>query len=877
MSGRRSAPENEEVNAGLREALAERYEIRRTLGVGGSAIVYAAEDRKHGRSVAIKVLHPEIAASLGAARFAREIELAARLQHPNIVPLYESGEAAGGLYYVMPLVEGDTVRDRLEREGRLSVQDAVRITSDVAHALGYAHAHGVVHRDIKPANILLTAGAASVADFGIARVIGALPASRITGTGLAIGTPHYMSPEQAEGTSEVGPGSDIYSLACVTFETLTGTPPFGGPTTQAIIAGHWSGEIPYVSEVNRLVPSAVDAVLRRALAKRPEDRHATAEAFADELGRAATEGTTSVRAALARAIRRRRGTAAAVAAVGVLTVAVAAWATLRGDGDALPRVVVMPFEIEGETDRDFAEGMVDEISDRMASISGITLISRSSAARYDRRGKSVRDIGRDFGARYVLDGVIRHRRGTGAAGVRIVSALSDAESDQELWSEPFDASMHPDSLLQIQTRIAQRVVDQTHVKLLPREATLLRAARTSDPEAYAFYLRGLAFQSRRYDPEAIRRAGEMFRSAVETDPKFALAHAKLADVEIFAFRQFDRSPGRLDRARRAVADAIALDSSLAEARLARATLAFWLVGDAAAIERDLEFVRGIRPNDAEMLWMLGTLQRRQAHWERAIATFERARELNPRSELYCIELAGTHMMRRDYDRALRYVDTTIALAPQSLAPYLQQSFIHSLLGDSTTAARVIAESVSRFGAGTVLALVLPRFRDVLGRSGGVLFAAVDSLRMGQLSIDSGAYYLAKAEVRTLARRPGAAAYYDSARAVWSARVRLQPGESVAHMELAYSLAGLGRREEALSEAAIALALNPPERDAWSGVIRLDHAMRVAAAVGADSLVLVRVGELLARPSTLSRSLIRVDAAFARLRTDPRFRKLASGG
>jgi tetratricopeptide (TPR) repeat protein len=364
---------------------------------------------------------------------------------------------------------------------------------------------------------------------------------------------------------------------------------------------------------------------------------------------------------------------------------------------------------------------------------------------------------------------------------------------------------------------------------------------------------------------------------VETDPGFALAHAKLADVEIFAFRQFDRSAARLERAQRAVAEAIALDSTLAEARLARATLAFWLLGDAGAIERDLQYVRGARPNDPEMLWMLGTLQRRQAHWERAIATFERARELNPRSELYCIELAGTHMMRREFDRALHYADSAIALAPQSLAPYLQRHAIYVLRGDTATAMRVIADAVSRFGSSPVLALLLPRFREVLGRTGRLLFPAVDSLRIGQLSLDSGAYYLAKAEVRALSKRPGAAAYYDSARMVWEGRVRLQPGESVAHMELAYSLAGLGRREEALAAAERAMSLNPLERDAWSGVIRLDHAMRVAAAVGADSIVLARARELLARPSTLSRPLMRVDPVFARLRTDPRFRELASGG
>ncbi len=272
-----------EITARLSTALADRYAVKRELGQGGMAIVYLADDLKHGRKVAIKVLRPELAAALGPERFLREIEIAAGLHHPHVLPLYDSGEADGFLYYVMPLAEGESLRDRLSRENQLPLDDALKIARDVADALSYAHSRGVVHRDIKPDNILLESGHAVVTDFGIARAIDEAGGEKLTQTGLAIGTLSYMSPEQATGQTVLDGRSDVYALGCVLYEMLVGEPPYTGPTPQAIIAKRFSDPIPSARRIRQAIPETIDTAIHKALESAPADRFATALEFSEAL------------------------------------------------------------------------------------------------------------------------------------------------------------------------------------------------------------------------------------------------------------------------------------------------------------------------------------------------------------------------------------------------------------------------------------------------------------------------------------------------------------------------------------------------------------------------------------------------------------------
>ena len=323
----------------LAKALADRYRLEGELGAGGMATVFLAHDLKHQRKVAVKVLKPELAAVLGADRFVVEIRTTASLSHPHILPLFDSGEADGFLFYVMPFIDGETLRTKLDRETQLGVEESIRIATEVADALQYAHEHGVIHRDIKPENILLQGGRPMVADFGIALAVSAAAGGRMTETGLSLGTPHYMSPEQATAEKEITGRSDVYSLASVLFEMLTGNPPHTGASAQQIIMKIIAEPAEMVTKYRKTVPPHVAAAVGKALEKLPADRFESARAFSDALR---NPGFTTAQAAMSGAgsASRVNGVSrrlfAGVGAVAALAVALAAWGWMRPEAPALP-------------------------------------------------------------------------------------------------------------------------------------------------------------------------------------------------------------------------------------------------------------------------------------------------------------------------------------------------------------------------------------------------------------------------------------------------------------------------------------------------------------------------------------------------------------
>src|SRR3989454_4194759 len=385
------------------------------------ATVYLARDLKHGRPVAIKVLRPEIAAALGPERFLREIEVAARLTHPHILPLHDSGEAARFLYYVMPYIESESLRDRLEREGQLPLEEALRITREVASALSYAHGHDVVHRDIKPENILLSGGEAVVADFGIARAITQAGGTRLTETGIPVGTPAYMSPEQASGGGPIDGRSDVYSLACVLYEMLAGEPPYTGPSAQVVIAKRFTDPVPSVRRLRETIPPAVDAAITKALAKAPVDRFATAAQFAEAL-------TPSV----ARPVRLRL-TARRVLAAGAVTAAVAAlvltvlhWRAGAGPTLDPNLIAVAPFEVLDPKLELWREGLVDILSRNLDGGGPLRGVSPTGVLhRWTGRADamSTAELGRRTGARVALFGTLER---AGPDSLRLATALLHA-------------------------------------------------------------------------------------------------------------------------------------------------------------------------------------------------------------------------------------------------------------------------------------------------------------------------------------------------------------------------------------------------------------------------------------------------------------------
>jgi len=357
----------------LSSALAGRYRVGRELGHGGMAVVYLAEDLKHHRQVAVKVLKPELAAAIGAERFLREIQIAAQLNHPHILALYDSGDADGLLYYVMPFVTGESLRQRLEREGQLPLQDALQLTGDVASALGHAHLHGIVHRDVKPENILLSGGYALVADFGIARAVSTAGGDQLTTTGVTIGTPAYMSPEQAMAAPQIDGRSDQYSLACVLYEMLTGAPPFSGPNAQAVLARHTLDPVPPVRTLRTTVPPAVEQAVVRALAKLPADRYPTTAAFQAALTAPAPSARSLGRPSWRRASFIMGGLA--LLAAGYL-----AWSRWGPSRRSAPAIAVLPFRNIGG-DSAFSEGMTEDLIAMLGQVPGLTVATRTSSER----------------------------------------------------------------------------------------------------------------------------------------------------------------------------------------------------------------------------------------------------------------------------------------------------------------------------------------------------------------------------------------------------------------------------------------------------------------------------------------------------------------
>ncbi|MGH8721022.1 MAG: protein kinase domain-containing protein, partial [Burkholderiales bacterium] len=437
--------------AALNAALADRYVIDHELGQGGMAVVYLARDLRHERFVALKTLRPDVAVAVGQERFLREIRLAARLQHPNILAVYDSGEAAGALYYVMPYVEGESLRNRLDREPQLPLEEALQIAREVADALSYAHDHDVVHRDIKPENIMLTGSAgghAIVADFGIARAISAAGTDKLTKTGLAIGTAAYMSPEQAAGTGQVDRRSDIYSLACVLYEMLAGQPPFTGPTVQAILARHSLDSVPRLKIVREMIPDQLERVINRALAKAPADRYQTAAQFAEALAAASTGRISRVTA------RRpfgsggfpwRMRTPVVVATILPLfaVLAVGVWILLGGNGEDgtggtragrldPARVAVLYFQdlSPDSSLRYLAAGLTHGLIDELSRVGQIEVLSRNAVASFRGAPPSRDSIARALTAGSLVEGTVDAQGEQVRINVRLVDGTSGVDLER---------------------------------------------------------------------------------------------------------------------------------------------------------------------------------------------------------------------------------------------------------------------------------------------------------------------------------------------------------------------------------------------------------------------------------------------------------------
>jgi TolB-like protein/Tfp pilus assembly protein PilF len=614
----------------LRTALVERYTIDRELGRGGMATVYLAQDLKHHRSVAIKVLRPELAATLGPSRFLREIQIAAGVNHPHILPLHDSGEADGFLYYVMPYAEGESLRVRLRREHQISISEALQIVRQVADGLSYAHSRGLVHRDVKPENILLEHGHAVVADFGIARAVHAAGQTSITETGIAVGTPAYMSPEQASGTGTVDGRSDIYALGCVLYEMLAGEPPFTGPTVQAIVAKRLTEPVPQITSTRDTVPAAVQGVLERALARVPADRFATAE----ELVGALEVPDLAVRA-------KAPGTAERRAAGSGRSVAVLPFTNLSPDPD----------------NEYFADGMTEEIINALARFEDLHVAARTSSFAFKGKQEDLGVIAEKLGVGVVLEGSVRKAGNR----LRITAQLVNVADGYQLWSDRFDRTL--DDVFAIQDEIARAIADRLRVSLGTVGDGPVVKPPTENLRAYELYLRGRFFWSRR--GSALLQGLQCFQEALALDPEYALAHAGVADAHtLLGFYGAMRSNEAMPRAKDAARRALALDENLAEAHSSLGLVCWMFDWDWDAAE--IEFQRAIAINPklvAARYWYAGYLSFIRGRFDEAVAEARQAVELDPLAAYPRVQLSTALYVARRFEEAAAEAEAAVRADP----------------------------------------------------------------------------------------------------------------------------------------------------------------------------------------------------------------------
>src|SRR5947209_3236003 len=582
------------------------------------ATVYLAEDLKYHRTWAVKVLRPELASVLGPDRFLREVEIAAKLNHPHILALYDSGEADGLLFYVMPYVKGESLRHKLERERELPIEEALRITRQVASALGHAHDQGVIHRDVKPENILLYEGEAMVADFGIALAVSAAVGERLTETGLVVGTPEYMSPEQALGDRALHARSDVYSLGCVLYELLAGEPPYTGPTAQAVMAKRLTDPVPGVRRLRAPVPAGVEQALRKALATEPVDRFATAAAFAEALTQSAS-------------VRRRSR-----------SIAVLPFTNLSPDPE----------------NAYFADGITEDVIAQLSKIRALKVISSTSGVPLKKREQSLREIAARLEVAAVLEGSVRR------AGdrVRIVAQLIDAETDRHLWAETYDRQLT--DIFVIQSDVALRIAGALEAELTADERTQIRRGPTTDLQAYQLYLKGRHCFFR-FTQEGIRKGIEYFQLAVVKDPSYALAHTGLGMA--YAELGLGHGAGALkpeeayQRARKAVTKALELDGGLGEAHGLLAFLKYACDFDWTGAELEFKRALEMNPGSGDIYDLYGHMLSALERYDEAVEVLTRAQQLDPLA--HRSDLATVLLRAGRYDEALRAAAPVIELDP----------------------------------------------------------------------------------------------------------------------------------------------------------------------------------------------------------------------
>lgn len=880
-SGETPPPTND-LRARLNAALEGRYRLEEVLGRGGAAVVYRAYDIKHERRVALKVLHPEVCATVGSERFLREIKFAAKLSHPHILPVHDSDTVDGLAFYVMPEVGDGSVRQRVNRDGPLPVADVLNLLRDVLDALHHAHQRGIVHRDIKPDNVMVSGRHALVADFGVAKALTeAAERSVVDTAGTAIGTPAYMAPEQAAADPGIDHRADIYSVGVLAYEMLTGLPPFRGVSARAVLSAHLTKDPEPVTLHREEVPPGLERFVMRCLAKDPADRfqsaaEATAALEAD-VGGFVDSGSMRATGAVRRFPRR------GLVGAGILVAVLLAGWWLRVPSAAVasdrPLVVVLPFENLGPPEDDyFANGVSSAITARLSALGSLGVISRASAAQYGAREFTPQAIARELGVDFILAGTIqRERPSDPRSRVRIIPQLIHAADGRQLWATVYDQNLV--EVFRVQSEIAERVARALDVTVREADRRHMSTRPTRDLEAYELYLRGHDYLEGNVgtgDANARRIAIDFFERALRRDRTFALAWAEMSLAHIWLFRFFvDPSDRRLGLAKAAVDSALALHPDLPAAHLALGYFYSWgATPDLDLARREFQRVLQGEPNNADALTQLAALQAGGGDWDAALRNAALAVELDPRRPDWAEAAGWFHLVARRYGDAERYLNRALELAPDMASAYQGKlALVLRWRGDTARARLVAAEMRDRVTEGEVALALIRVAPELVGT--GAYDALFESLTPASVSGPFPFDYLhAKAEFyRLRGRGREAVTYSDSLLAAVQQVARLRPSDPVVHMFRGRAFAGVGRTAEALEEARHLEELIVLSQDALRTATMRSTLVWIYAMASEPDRAMDHVEQLLRVPSLFSVPYLRVADPPNDLRSHPRYRRL----
>jgi eukaryotic-like serine/threonine-protein kinase len=879
-----------DIREHLQASLGDAYQLERELGGGGMSRVFVATEHALGREVVIKVLSPELSESLNVDRFRREIQLAARLQHPHIVPLLAAGEADGVPFFTMPFIQGESLRARLGRDGELPVTEAVRILREVASALAYAHARGVVHRDIKPDNILVSGGSAMVTDFGVAKAISAAAAAptgeKLTQYGVALGTPAYMAPEQGAADPATDHRADLYAFGATAYELLTGSPPFTGRPAQALLAAHAVETPESITRRRAAVGGTLGDLVMRCLEKRPSDRPQSADDIVRVLDNLPTSGGTASFAATSGSHPTRVPRPALIALViGVLCVAgTGAWLASHHRGGHMggeTMLAVLPFENDGPaSDEYFADGLTDAITNRLASLHGLGVIDRRSARQYKSTTKSARDIGRELGVQYVLEGTVRWA--TDASGTSKVEITPTLVSTSDLKAKAAGGPyiVVPSDVFQVDSDVATKVADALDVTLNSHEMHALHDRPTRNPEAYDAYLHGEAIDKDNTPMELnandVRVALEEYQRATTLDPRFALALAKFGDEEMRSALLNQGDTARVHLAGALIDSALAIDPSLAEGHAEKAFFLNFFKHDPAGGYDEMHRAVALRPNDAQLLGRLGSVQIEHGQLDSGFANLTTSVRLDPRSPEGLSRAGYTSLDYRRYAEAATYAAQYLALSPTNPDAYdLQISLLLKSRGDTAAARRIFAEARAHVDH---MSRSLSQNAIYFGPAEREWFAKATPADLGLTQeFDSVNYYVDKATLFQAHDLPRAQAYIDSLLPILTARPLSGSIEFAQHSVLAYAYAIKRRtadadRELAALHAAIAALPLPGGRQAADATETMSASYAVLG--NADSAVAI-LRRVLVMPTGISRPYLLIDPDYASIRSAPPFQSLVN--